>query len=266
MSKLWKVLRIIGVCCGVLVLLAAGGVVLAQRKAQALLGRHFDAHTIAIPVPMPLEEEERVALRSHAAGGSADELHFDAVARERAAARGKHLVEARYGCAACHGADLAGGVMLDDAAIGEFRGPNLTSGKGGLPASYSISDWDRIVRHGIKQDGTPSIMPALDFVSMSDQELSDIVAYVHSLPPVDAIVAKPTLGPVGAVLLALGKLPLSADVLRDDQRPHPRTAPHAAETAEFGAHLRRRAPAATARTLQAGRCRSVHRAGLQLRI
>ena len=48
-------------------------------------------------------------------------------------------------------------------------------------------------------------------VPMSDAELSDIVAYIRSLPALDAAVPGPRFGPVGTVLLALGKFPLSAE-------------------------------------------------------
>ena len=72
---------------------------------------------------------------------------------------------------------------------------------------------------------------------MSDQELSDIVAYLRSQPPVDAEVPKPTFGPVGKVLVALGKFPISAEKLPDHQRAHKLAAPEAADTPEFGAHL-----------------------------
>lgn len=149
--------------------------------------------------------------------------------------RGKHLVTARYGCAACHGQNLGGGVMLDDPAIGKLLGPNITSGKGSRASGYSMADWDRIVRHGVKPDGSPALMPSEDFFKMSDEELFDIVAYVRSLPPVDATVAAPKLGPVGKVLVALGKFPISAE--HQPRAPHPRAAPPAQDSAEFGAHL-----------------------------
>ena len=48
---------------------------------------------------------------------------------------------------------------------------------------------------------------------MSDQELSDIVTYIRSQPPVDEATQPPVLGPLGKVLLATGQLPVSADVL-----------------------------------------------------
>jgi mono/diheme cytochrome c family protein len=80
-------------------------------------------------------------------------------------------------------------------------------------------------------------MPSQDLFAMSDQELSDIVAYVRSLPPVDAQMPPPAFGPVGKLLLAFGNFPLSADKLKDHHRTHARAAPPVADTAEFGAHL-----------------------------
>jgi mono/diheme cytochrome c family protein len=243
-TKAGKVVRVVGGVLGALVLLAGAGLLSASLKVSALLSRQFASHHVDIPVPNPLTDEELAALRAErtAAGAEASGdplagVDLTKLAAERAIARGKHLVDARYGCNACHGADFAGGLMLDDPAIGVLRGPNLTGGKGGLPADYSMADWDRIVRHGIKRDGTPAVMPSQDFFMMSDQELSDIVAYIRSRPNVDAEVPAPSFGPVGKVLLALGKFPLSADMLPDHQRAHERVAPRAADTAEFGAHL-----------------------------
>ena len=128
-----KVAKILGGVLGGLVLVALAGFALASMKASAKLSQHFESHRIDLPEPAALPE---------------------------AIARGKHLVEARYGCNVCHGANFAGGVMIDDPAIGSIRGPNITPGKGGRVASYKIADWDRIVRHGIKPDGSPAVMPA----------------------------------------------------------------------------------------------------------
>jgi mono/diheme cytochrome c family protein len=181
----------------------------ASIKANVRLSRHYETHRISLELPpagdpMPIE-------------------------------RGRHLVTARYGCAACHGQNLGGGVMLDDPPIGKLLGPNITSGKGSRTSGYSTADWDRIVRHGVKPDGTPALMPSEDFFKMSDAELSDIVAYVRSLPPVDATVAPPELGPVGKLLVAVGKFPISAE--HQSSAPHSSAAPPAIDSAEFGAHL-----------------------------
>ncbi|HEY0465260.1 MAG TPA: cytochrome c, partial [Polyangiaceae bacterium] len=181
----------------------------ASIAARARLGKHYDTHRIALPLP----------------------AETDAAA----VARGKHLFSARYGCAGCHGQNLGGGIMIDDPAIGDVRGPNLTRGAGNRTANYTMSDWDRIVRHGVKPDGTPAIMPSGDFFQMSDAELSDIVAYVRSVPPVDAAVPAPSFGPVGKVLLALGKMPISAEHL--PAASHPNAPPPAADNAQFGEHL-----------------------------
>ncbi len=181
----------------------------ASIAARMRLGKHYDTHRIDLPLP----------------------VESDAAAVER----GKHLVTARYGCAACHGHNLAGGVMIDDPAIGDVRGPNLTRGRGNRSVNYTMADWDRIVRHGVKPDGTPAIMPAEDFFKMSDAELSDIVAYVRSVPAVDGAVARPSFGPLGKALLALGKLPLSAE--RMPVSAHPSQPPPSSDNARFGEHL-----------------------------
>ncbi len=126
--------------------------------------------------------------------------------------------------------------MLDAAPMGTWLGPNLTGGKGSAVSDYTLADWDRIVRHGVRKDGTGAIMPSEDFVGMSDQELSDIIAYVKSFPAVDNVVPKRTFGPVSTMLVATGKLVLPA-VSFADKTEHPARPPEAGETPEFGAHL-----------------------------
>ena len=140
-------------------------------------------------------------------------------------------------CTACHGADLSGGTMIDVPAIGRILGPNLASGSGGRAAGFHAADFDRIVRHGVKPGGLPALMPSVDFRRMSDQELSDIIVVLRSVPPVDHVVPPPTLGPVGKVLLATGKLRLSADLIGSTDAPHAAMPPATAPTVEFGRHL-----------------------------
>lgn len=204
-----KVLKGAAVACAGLALSALLVVTVAGAKASSRLSRKFETHHVDLPLP--------------------------AAADAAAVARGRHLVEARYGCNACHGQSLGGGVMLDDAKIGKILGPNLTRGQGSRTTSYTMADWDRIVRHGVKPDGAAALMPSDDFFMMSDEELSDIVAYVRSVPAIDAQVPAPSLGPIGKVLLAVGKLPLSAE--HQPTHAHPQRPPEAADSAEFGAHL-----------------------------
>jgi mono/diheme cytochrome c family protein len=225
-----KALKIAGIVLAGLILVAIGLYLWASMAAHRKLARTYQAHTAEFPIPFPLAPDE-VARRKLSAAGA------DSAAREAALARGQHLVTSRYTCMGCHGANFAGGTMIDAAPIGRILGPNLTGGQGGRTAGFKASDFDRIVRHGIKPDGRPALMPSKDFRLMSDQELSDIIVYLRSQPPVDHIVPAPTLGPVGKILLATGKFTLSADIIAAEAPPHPVTPPPTAATVEFGRHL-----------------------------
>ncbi len=233
-------LKIVGVVLVVL-LLAAGSVYgWARSKDSSLLSRTIATHRVDFPIPFPLSDGEVADVRRQRAdAGEAPPTDEDlaALALERARERGDHLVHARYGCVECHGANFGGGVMVDDPMIGRILGPNITTGNGGRTAAYAAADWDRIVRHGVRPDGTPAAMPSEDFQRMADHELSDIVAYIQSRPPVDAIVPPVQLGPLGTVLLAAGQIRLSADVIPDHQKAHPVEPPAEEATVEFGAHL-----------------------------
>ena len=47
-------------------------------------------------------------------------------------AAGQHFVQAIAKCASCHGDDLAGKVVVDDAIMGHLYSANITRGRGGL--------------------------------------------------------------------------------------------------------------------------------------
>lgn len=226
-----------------LLVLAAGSVYgWASWKTGATLSRTVETHEIDFPVPFPLSDEEAAALAEEleAAGHDAETMaavDLDSVALARAVERGQHLVQARYGCVDCHGQNFGGGIMVDDPMIGTLLGPNITAGEGGRTADYGPADWDRIVRHGVLADGRPAAMPSTDFLRMSDQELSDIVAYIGSQPTVDNTVPPPSLGPLGKVLMATGQIPLSADLITDHGGTHRPEPPVAEVSVEFGEHL-----------------------------
>ena len=219
-----KVLRIVGILIAILIVTAVGVYAWASYAAGRKLSRAYATHTVDFPIPF-------------------------AGSREEAVERGRHLIESRYGCSGCHGSDFGGGVMIDNAAIGSLLGPNLTTGNGSVTAGYTSSDWDRIVRHGVKRGGAPALMPSQDFRQMSDQELSDIVVYLQTRPGVDKRVPPPALGPVGKMLLATGKFTLSADVIGSHDEPHAVSSPKPEVTADFGRHL-------------AGTCMGCHRSDL----
>jgi hypothetical protein len=126
--------------------------------------------------------------------------------------------------------------MVDAFPIGSLLAPNLTLGEGSRTTAFKPRDWDRIVRHGVLQDGHPAVMPSEDFQSMTDQELSDIVSYIRSLPPVNNTVPRSTFGPLGKILVATGQMKFSATVIPNHPEPHAARPPEAA-SAEFGKHL-----------------------------
>lgn len=261
MSRMRTGLMVLGAGVGLVGVLAGGGWLWATSTRDARSAQTFETHRVEIPVPFPLTEAEVAQLRAEkatqiaaaappadpkapktdaAAAPAPDPLagvDLGAIAMERAVTRGKHLVEARYVCVECHGRDFGGGTMVDDPLVGTLLGPNLTTGDGSRTVAYTTADWDRIVRHGVKPDGTPAIMPSEDFVKMSDRELSDIVAYIRSLPPVEKTVPAVEYGPLFTFLMATGQIQFSAEKHHDHQVAHIVEPPPEAPDAGFGAHL-----------------------------
>ena len=212
------------------ILLLGGAYGWAYADSTRTLSRTVTSHTVDFPIPFPLSPEEVSEL-------GLEPRDAAQMALDRAMQRGRHLLEARYPCADCHGENYGGGVMVDAFPIGRFLGPNLTQGLGSRVSDYTPADWDRVVRHGILPDGRPSLMPSQDFARMSDQELSDIIVYLGSLPPVDNVVPPSRPGPLARLLLALEKMPMSADLIGEHEGIHVEVPPAAAVDVEFGRHL-----------------------------
>ncbi len=258
----FKGLKVVGGLLGVALLGGAGFYGWAVSTTHQMRAEVYDVHTVDIAVPYPLTETEIADLRAKkaaelvAAAPPADGvalasmatvdpaqaadplagLDLNALALENAVARGKHLVEARYGCQICHGGDFSGGTMVDSPVLGTFKGLNLTGGKGSPVVDFKTSDWERLVRHGVRRDGTPVAMPSKDYAAMSDQELSDIIAYIQSQPKVDNDAPLPVYGPLFNVLTALGKIRFSAQDF-GSIATHLAVPPPAGPTVEFGEHL-----------------------------
>ena len=100
-----------------------------------------------------------------------------------ALAHGKYLFESR-GCSECHGGDGKGKVVIDASNGLYVRSPNINPA-GASVAKYSTEDWVRLIRHGVKPDGTPAlIMPSQDYSRLSDPDVGALIAHVKSLPAV----------------------------------------------------------------------------------
>jgi len=228
-------LKIVGGLVLFVILLVGGVYLWASSATNRAMARTFEVHTVDFPIPFPLTAEEVAELGAGVDGVPPEEL--DRLAMERAIERGRHLVSARYACVECHGNDFGGGVMIDAFPIGTLLGPNITLGAGSLTLNYTAADWDRIVRHGVRPDGTGATMPSEDFQLMSDQELSDVVAYIRSHPPVDAEVAPISFGPLGKMLVATKQFVYSADRILSHEVSHALLPPAAEVSIEFGRHI-----------------------------
>ena len=224
------VLKVAMALLALLVLAAVGVYAWASWTSSRVMSQTFETHHAEFPIPFPTRQVS-------AADPAADETETLEGAMDKAIERGRHLVAARYACIECHGTNFGGGVMVDAFPLGRFLGPNLTSGRGSRTLDYEPADWDRIVRHGVLPDGRPAAMPSEDYKLMSDQELSDVVAYIRSMPPVDNQVPKSSLGPLGKVLVATGQLPLSASLITSHHSPHAEYPPPTEPSVEFGRHL-----------------------------
>ena len=223
-------LKVVAVLAIVVLLAAAGFYLWASSAVSRTFEAVHETHRVDFPIPFPATAEQLAA-----AGVTEDPDGEIALANARE--RGRHLLTARYHCGECHGQNFGGGVMVDAFPIGSFLGPNLTTGQGSITTGFTAADWDRAVRHGVLRDGRASIMPAQDFVRMSDQELSDIVAYIQSQPPVDNEVPRPTFGPLGKVLVATGQLVPAVENIADHHASHVALPPEATVSTEFGEHL-----------------------------
>lgn len=228
-----KFLKVLGWALVAIVAVAILGYAIAAWVTGSRYERQWVAHEVSFPIPFPLSDDEIAALGDERPASP----DLDAIALERAVARGERIVRSRLGCAGCHGANFGGHALIDEPMVGRWIAPNITTGQGSVTIGYTASNWDRAVRHGLRRDGRTSSMPSVDFLNLSDRELSDIVAYVRGMPAVDRDPGKVEFGPVLNVLLALGKVKVMAAFDIDHMASHAVEPPDAATTAEFGAHL-----------------------------
>jgi mono/diheme cytochrome c family protein len=151
--------------------------------------------------------------------------------------RGQHLVSAVVGCADCHGSDLGGKTMIDNAAMGLVASTNLTAGKGGIGSTYSDADWVRAIRHGVNKDGKAlMIMPSSAFAKLSDADLGAVISYIKTLPAIDRERPARKINVLPRALMTLGIIPkMAAEEIVHDSTASMATGPSA--TKEYGRYL-----------------------------
>ena len=149
---------------------------------------------------------------------------------------GRHLAITR-GCTDCHGEDMGGHVMMSVPAIGQMAGPNLTRGKGGVTAAFTVADWEHAIRHGFRPDGRGLLfMPADEMNGLTDADTADLIAWLRQVPAVDRPTQPTFVGPIGRVLFVFGKLPLIAAQRIDQHATHLATIVPA-PNADYGRYL-----------------------------
>jgi cytochrome c553 len=224
-----RFLKLLGLGFVVLVALSVSGVAYLKSAARARYAKHYDVVVEDIPLPFPLSEAEVRQL-----GAAAEGSDLAVLARERAIERGNRYLETRASCADCHGKDFGGKVIIDNPIMGRWVAPNIT--RTGVTEHYTGKDWLKIVRHGIKPDRTAASMPSNDFTWLSDQEVSDIAMAISNAEPVDRIQPPTLFGPVFALLIAKGDVPVSAELI-DHNAVRAKYPPRVAPTLELGKHL-----------------------------
>lgn len=196
-----KILKWVGIVLGVIVAAIVIVQIIGAAQINAARNQEFDFEIEEVDIP----------------------------AGEDAVAEGERLSFAR-GCADCHGADMSGTLMSDDAAFGTLVASNLTTG------DLSAEDLVRAIRHGIGSDGKALIiMPSNEYYYLSDADVGHLVAYIQSLEPVDNDLPATSMGPLARVLVVMGADFVTADDI-DHDGPRPADAEVAA-SAEFGEQL-----------------------------
>lgn len=147
-------------------------------------------------------------------------------------ARGEHvsLIEA---CRHCHGEHFAGNVIVDAPPF-RVTAPNLTSGAGGIGASYTAADWDKAIRNGVAKDGRGLIvMPSEIYKNLSDEDAEALIAYLQQIPPVDNELPKREIRVLGYLIAST-----ASDIVHaSPPGSAPKTTPERAPTEEFGKYL-----------------------------
>ena len=157
-------------------------------------------------------------------------------------ARGRYVVRTLAGCASCHGdpsryaayADgeetpLSGGFVFD-IPPGKIRVRNITSDVETGIGAFTDGEIARALRHGVGRDGR-ALLPFMEVQGLSDEDLTAVVSYLRSQPPVRNPV------PMHSYTL-LGKI-VKATILANPVGPHgtpPQVSPRGA-TEENGRYL-----------------------------
>lgn len=128
-------------------------------------------------------------------------------------ARGFHIVTGPAHCTGCHFAKedmdkaLAGDVVELKGGFefilpfGVIRTPNITSDKETGIGNLSDKEIARVLRNGVFPDGR-AVFDFMPFHDLSDEDLTAVISYLRTLPPVRHEVVNREMGFLGKALMA----------------------------------------------------------------
>lgn len=128
-------------------------------------------------------------------------------------ARGKHLVYGPAHCNYCHGSKedmqrTLNGELVELKGGGEFilplgiiRTPNLTSDNETGIGKLSDGEIARVLRYGVFPDGK-AVFDFMPFHNMSDEDLTAVISYLRSIPPVKNHVVNREMNFLGKAVMA----------------------------------------------------------------
>ena len=149
-------------------------------------------------------------------------------------AQGKYLVYGPAACAYCHvpksdwtrldaGAELPlRGLHLFRLPLGDLYSANITPDPETGIGRRTDGELARILRHGVRADGR-SAFPFMEYQNLSDEDLTALVSFLRSQPPIRNDVPDHQLSPLGKALMAFAIGPKGPDETPMRNSPPPVT-------------------------------------------
>ncbi len=123
-------------------------------------------------------------------------------------AEGMRLATIRGCMNGCHGEGIGGRVFMDEPALARIVAPDISR----VIQAYSNEALARLLRFGIKRDGTSSmVMPASMLYHLTDDDLGAIIAFLRSQPITDGPETSIRVGPMGRVGVVAGMFKPAVD-------------------------------------------------------
>lgn len=171
--------------------------------------------------------------RTYAVEGDSVAVPMEAAAIEE----GQRQAQLRGCSGGCHGRATEGSVFVELFDGTRMIAPDLAR----AAARYSTVELERVIRHGVKPDGTSVIraMPSEMFSSLSDRDLGMIIAYLRSQAAGEERLPESRYGPVARVMGLMFKREIGT-LLAADAIDHEHPVPvEPAREADYGRYLAR---------------------------